>query len=232
MSSSITTIDGHVLLPHQADWMTPPDMTRMWRSAAEQSMGGTEDRVSVRSTAWVRLSYDVLPFDHVERARFETRFREGIKAGKVAVPFWGKGVPLSEDATVASRQLNLTRTDHGIAAGKRVLVQSRQPAQYDEFDLCLVQSVSGARLNIASGLAYGYPEGTRVWQLLYGRPIPQNYEVRNSTRSRFKVAVQFDGRQVSAQAFDDFGDYAVGVVSDPLSGGDGWIGPWVLGMAA
>lgn len=198
----------------------------------EQSLGGTESRRSVRGTPWVRMSYEVLPYDHVERAKLETRLREGLKAAGVAVPYWGRGVALADEAAAGALQLRLNKETHRIAAASRVLVQSRIPARYDEFDLCLVQAVAGSLLTVAAPTSYTYPAGTRVWPLLYGKPIYDQFSVLNSTRSRFQLAVQFDGRQVSAQAFDDFGDYAPGVVSSPLSGGEGWLGAWVLSEAA
>lgn len=229
--NNITTIADHVLIPHQADWTTPPDLTRMWRSSIDQSLAGNEDRLSVRSEAWMRLNFYVHPFNHIERARFDDRMRAALRAGKMAVPFWGRGVPTSADAAATDTSLVLERADHRIAAGSYIFVQSDIPAEFDTWDVCLVDSVASTTLNLSAGLNNSYSAGTFVRPLLFGKPITNPFEVRNSARGIYQVSIQFDGRQISAFAYDDFEDYSLGLIASDLNGGNGWAGPWVLSAA-
>jgi hypothetical protein len=230
--NDITTISDHVLLPHQADWSRTPELVRLWRAAVESAMTGQEDRLSARSSAWMRLTYSVLPYNHVERARFDVRMREGLKAGKLAVPLWGRGVALADTALAGHASIVLVRSNHGIESGKYLLIQPSIPAQYDTWDLCLVTAVAGTRLTLAAGLTNGYAIGTRAWPLLFGRPIPQQFTVRNASRAKYEVSVQFDGRQINAFAYDNFEDYPLGDVTAELNGGEGWSGAWVIGTMA
>lgn len=230
--NNITEVADHILLPHIADWTRKPTLERIWKTGLEASLGGSEDRASVRHEAWMKLTYQVLPYGHVERARFDDRMRAGLKAGKLCVPLWGKGVPLSEEATTGHAQLNLVRSNHPFTAGKYAIIQSQVPAEFDTWDLCLVDSVSGARLNLTGQISHDYPAGTYVWPLLFGKPIPDKFDPINTGRTRYSVAVQFDGRQINAVAADDFESYELGDVNTPLSSGVGWAGEWVLGRMA
>lgn len=196
MSDNIVTIEGHVLLPHQADWTRRPEMPRAWKSNVDASLDADEDRSSSRPAAWLKLTYYVRPYDHVEAARFADRMRAALKAAKVAVPKLGSSVPLSRAATAGHAQLWLLRPSHGFAVGQRLVVQSSVAAEYDTWDLCTVAEVDGARLGLAAGIANGYPERTRVWPLLYGRPEIKQFAISNTTRASYTVTVEFDQRVV------------------------------------
>jgi hypothetical protein len=228
----------HYILPHQADWMRTPRIVRSWRSSVAASLDGDEDRLSVRPASWKTLSYEVLPFDHVERAKFEARYVAGLKAGKAAVPLWGRGVAIAENALAGDTSLLLEHDKHRFVAGQYVFIQSSIPAEYEHWDVVLIDSIinnpplypAGATLILPSSstLSHDYPAGTMVWPILFGRFLPEDFEPLNSTRVRFRVSVKYDARQVNAFADDDFGDYALGPVSDgELNGGTGWAGPWI-----
>lgn len=229
--NNITTIDDHVILPHQADWNAKPELRRLWRAAVESSLGGNEDRLSVRSVAWMRFSYSVFPVNQVERARLEERLREGIKAGKIAVPLWGRGVPLSAAVSAGATSVTLTRSNHNFEAGKHVLIQPSVPMLFDEWDAAVIDSVDGATLNLTEALDNGYAKGTYVWPLLFGKPTPEEFSLLNRGRGRFPVSVQFDGRQINALADESFSTYAIGPATG-LNGPEGWAGEWTFGQYA
>jgi hypothetical protein len=226
--TNISTIDGHVLLPHQADWSRVPEQRRVWRSRIESTLSGREERASVRSQPWVVMSYDVLPFSHVERARFEERSRASLKACKLAVPHWGRGAQLLSPVEAENTTVSLDRDDHGFRKGDHVFIQPHVPHQFDEWDVAVVAATNGPDLTFARPLAFGYAAGTMAWPLLYGRPSPEAFTPLNDFRSRYQVAVQFDRRQVFPTAYETFGSYDLGVVSGELDGGEGWFGPWAI----
>ena len=231
--NNVTLIAGHVLLPHQADWSTLPSMQRTWSTDAPATLGGRDSRTAQRPVQpWVTLNYEVLPHGQVERARFERRWTAGLASGRMAVPWWGKGGQLFEEATEGHEQLSLDRDYHGLAAGGFAFLQPHEPSAHDTWDAVLVASVAGRIVGLGSAIENYYAAGTRVWPILFGKPIPDDFQPINSTRSRFRVRIMCDARQVNAFAHDGFGDYAPGPVAAPLDGGTGWNGPWVLGEAA
>ena len=223
--NNIITVADHILLPHQADWNSRPAIRRMWRSSVDNALTGAEDRLSVRSVPWMKLEYEVLPFDGVERGRFDSRMRAALKAGKMTVPLFGRGVPIATAARSGDTELILNRSNHTFEANKYVIVQPSTPALFDTFDVCLIDSVVGARLNISDPLDNAYARGTNVWPLLFGKPIPDYFQILNSSRARYSVALQFDGRTISGLATDDFETYELGPIGT-LDGGEGWAGAW------
>lgn len=229
MSANLHTVAGHVLLPHQADWSVTPKVSRMWRSPVDTAQSGLEDRVSVRPVSWKILQYQILPYDHVERARLDERCLAGLKAGKIAVPSLGNGATLESDAEEDSATIVLSRTTHGITEGQYVFIQQAEPAEYDTWDLGIASIVDGAIISLVSPLGNSYLAGVRVWPLLFGKPTFQQYPVMNSARARYFIEVQYDGRVINPIAEDTFESYSTGGLVSPLSGGSGWASPWEIG---
>lgn len=221
-------VADHNLLPHQADWMKLPTIQRIWRAGVDTDLSGNEDRLTVRGAAWLQLAYQVLPYNNTERLRLEARFKASLRDGHIAVPHWGRGIPITEVANQGATALVLERSATWFVAGKYGLIQSRIPADFEEWDLILIQSVSGKTLNIASGLDFSYPRGTRVWPLLFGRPIPNQFNIMSRHRGRYQIEVLFDQRQINAFSEDDFEAYALGEITSPLNSGQGWAGAWVI----
>lgn len=230
--NNITTIKGHVLLPHQADWTNTPNVSRLWRSPVENAVSGKEDRTSVRDNAWFKMTYSVFPHNHVERARFDDRMRAALKAGKLAVPHWGRGVPLEAAATASDTTLTLARADHDIVEGEHVLVQPSASAEFDTWDLAVVVSVAGAVLTLGQGIGNAYAAGVRVWPLLFGKPMMKDFKIKNLSRADYDVTIQFDQRPTSPESVEDWSDYAVGPVTSAMNGGRGWDGAWETGVMA
>lgn len=207
---TVERLKGHILLPHQADWSNVPKLNRVWRGAVESTIGGPEDRLTVRPVSWMKLTYEVLPFEHQERAEFEARMREGLRVGKIAVPFFGRGVTLAEAGATNDVQINIDGASENVPRGTFLFIQSSVPALYADWDLCFVSEVSGTTLTIDPPLKHDYPARTKVWPVLFGRPIKEQYSAMHASRARETVSIQFDARQINATAFDDFGSYAIG----------------------
>lgn len=222
---TVERLKGHILLPHQADWSNVPKLNRVWRGAVESTIGGPEDRLTVRPVSWMKLTYEVLPFEHQERAEFEARMREGLRVGKIAVPFFGRGVTLAEDSETDDVQINIDGASENVPRGTFLLIQSSVPALYSDWDLCFVSEVSGTTLTIDPPLKHDYPARTKVWPVLFGRPIKESFSAMHASRARDTVSIQFDARQINATAFDDFSSYAAGQVGgeDESSSSEGLV---------
>jgi len=226
--NNITTIDGHVLLPHYANWAQSPNPSRVWLSEVTTSLSGKEDRSSVRANPWKTLRYQILPYNNIEQARFNHRVRAALKAGKVAVPHWGRGVALDSRIDIGDETIYLDRS-HNISDGEHILIQSPEPSTFDTWDLCVVVGVNGRQLTLSAAVTNAYSSGDRVWPLLFGRPILNDFRSVNLNRSRTDVDLQFDQRQVKPLSYDNFEDSELGVAYTPPNGGEGWASAWVLG---
>jgi hypothetical protein len=228
--NNVTLVSDHVLLPHQADWSSRPRYGRVWRTAVDQTLAGTERRAGSRPSPWQQLEFSVLPFNHVERARFDDRFREAMKSGRIAVPFLGKGVRLASAAAASATSLTLTRRSDELVAGTYAFIQPQVPASFDTWDLLLLDAASGTALTLAEPLANGYSASTYVWPLLFGRPELRSMAPRNSARTRYEVSVLYDRHEVNPLADDGFETYEPGyTASADLDEGSGFDGAWVFG---
>lgn len=230
--NNIQTIGGHVVIAHQADWTNTPELQRIWRTPVDTALTGVEGRKIVRHSSWLKLEYEILPFNHVERARMEDRIFAALKVGKAAVPHWGRGVPLLSAAAIGATTLTLERDDHDIAVDTYCIIQSSIPAEFDQWETVLLTDVAGANLTLSTALTKAYEAGVRIWPLLFGRLVDEmKTQMLNTTRGRTKLAIQYDRHPVSPEAFEDFGSYALGTAGT-LNGGEGWNGAWVIGDAA
>jgi hypothetical protein len=184
--NNTTLIDGHVLIPHEAEWSEPPSIQKRNRGDVSASLLGLEDRKSFGEGPWIELRYIIQPFDHVERARLADRLRAARKLGAAAVPYWSKGVKYSG---VAGANLTVAIAGHGFTAGQFVFVQHPDPARYDTWDAREILSVAGAVLTLASAPTNSYPTSAWVRPLLFGKPTPDTFPMLNRNRGRFPVAI-------------------------------------------
>ncbi len=133
---------------------------------------------------------------------------------------------MAEAASIDDSSITISRTDENVPRGTFVFIQSSVAALYADWDLCLVSEVAGTLLTIDGNLTHDYPAGTRIWPVLFGRPIKESYSILNASRARDTVSLQFDARQINATAFDDFSGYSVQVVGgeDESSSSEGITG--------
>lgn len=140
------------------------------------------------------MTYEVLAYDHRERAKLDLRLREALREAKVAVPYWGKGVPIASAVAEGATTITLDRAGHGFSSGDYLLIQSSVPAEFDNWDLLHLSGVASEVLSLPVGLVHAYDAGTRCWPILYGRPGPKPFRPLNLGRGRYEVSVLNDAR--------------------------------------
>lgn len=225
----LDTIQGYVVIPHQADWSSLPELDRQWRSTVEPGLTGIEDRAGFRSTAWQALQFRILPYDHVERALLEDRVRRGRKAGKAAVPHLSRGAKLASQASGTSATLD--RTDHGWTVGEYVFFQSLDLAAYDTWDVAWIEAVAGAVLTLSDALSNMYAAKTWVWPFFFGKLVTEKFALLNRIRGFVPLTIQFQGKQILGrrEPYDSFESYAMAAALSGLNGGADWTGAWAGG---
>src|SRR6187431_2264601 len=92
-------IDGHVLIPHRANWREQPDWQRAWRTEIGGGLVGHEARIAPRVAPRIRLSWTISARDLQDRALLEARLIAARKSGKACAPYWGRSCVLAADVT-------------------------------------------------------------------------------------------------------------------------------------
>lgn len=228
MSNPLVYAARHVVMAHLPDWMETPDVKDAWDTGVREALTGDEDRVATRRVPRTTITYAVTTHNSIETARLRARVRAGLKSGRWAVPWLGRGAGLAWPADPGDTVVHLERADHLVEANSYLLILSPYTPDFDSWDLAVVDAVSGPDLELCAPLAHSYPEGTRAWPLLIGRPELDSLDMLNLGRARARLVTTFDGRDVLPSAYDDFGDYEAGADVDGSDGGAGWDGAWAV----
>ena len=168
---SVETVNDHVLIPHRPDWRQRVEWTRTWDTQIRDSLSGQEVRMALRPRGRVGLRFRTVPFDDTEHQLLQQRIREALRTGRVAVPFFGRGVALQVAASAAQTTLALVREpswewDNSdwlwIGKPKSSDWATWETVQLDHFPGNLTAV-------LATGLVNAYPAGTFLYPLLFGR---------------------------------------------------------------
>ncbi len=104
---SVELVNGHVLLPNQANWSERPKWSRRWQNEVTDSVTGKESRFALRSQPRVSLSYRVTPANIVATQMLDDRIRAAAKSGKACCPYFGRGAALDADANAGDNTVQL-----------------------------------------------------------------------------------------------------------------------------
>jgi hypothetical protein len=166
----ITLVNGHVLIPHAADWSVAPTAKRTWRSEVTESLLGGEVRQALRAVPRRTLTFSITATSLGERSRLDARIDAATKSGLACVPFWGRGCPLAAAAQGNSLELaetawNWTAGDYGI-----LLLSDLR------FDVVQVDAVHQASLTLKAALGAQWHEGQLLHPLLFGKLSTEDAE--------------------------------------------------------
>ena len=162
----MTTINGHVLLPHNG-WATgaPVKWSRRWQSGVAAGITGIEQRSALRALPRHKLSCDLIATSLQERVRLDARVDAAAKSGLACLPFFGRAGVLLAAANAADLAVTLVSVSSWPwAAGDYAILMGDDVT----FDVVQLTGVAGTTLNIQP-LTLNWAAGKKVWPLLFGR---------------------------------------------------------------
>lgn len=177
-------VNGHILIPHRANWATLPEWQRVWLTEITPGITGPESRSAPRAHPLVSLSWLVTPRDLQEQARLDDRLRAAQKAGLACAPCWGRGVPLAADAL--NDQVELEPNPWAWRAGDYLFFAD---ADWN-YEVGQIEAVTGATLTLVAPLSRLYPAGRLVWPVLFGKLAAEELAALTAGRGEVKLTLQ------------------------------------------
>jgi hypothetical protein len=182
------TINGHTLLPHQADWSTEPDWENDWQSGVGTGVLGNEQRSAFRALPLHTLSYLITPASLQESCRLDARVDQATKSGLAAVPYFGMGSALTAPVNAGGNALAIADAVNpwAWAAGDYAILLGLDDTQYD---VVQVAGVAGNMLNLAGVLTFNWNPAW-VRPLLFGKFSAQQRQPLSPWYTPLKLSVK------------------------------------------
>jgi hypothetical protein len=216
----VTLINGHVLLPHPADWSTSPAWKRTWQTGIVSALTGAEQRQGLRALPRIELNWVISALSLEERAMLDQRLDAAAQTGLVCAPFWGRGAPVTIVNPSAVRFGSAAWT-WSINDWLFMQVPTPASAAYQNYEAR--QIVNGIErggvvtFGLNAPLALQYPANPIAWPLLFGKFTAEKMDAITSWHGDARVTLM----QLSALDQPFVGD-------GPTQPGDG-IGVWKVG---
>lgn len=208
---SVELVNGHVLLPHPANWATAPEWSRRWESVIADGVTGPESRNALRVLPRAKLSWSVSPKDNVEQNQLDDRMRQAAKSGLACAPYWGRSAQLA--AAVTSVTVTVVATVWPWAVGDFVFLLDAAR----NHDVRTISAVAGNVLTISAPVSRTYAAGRPVWPLMFGKFVPQDVTALTSQRGEARLEIS----ELAAPANATVGEII------PVAGQG--VGVWVIG---
>lgn len=160
---SVEIVNGHVLLPHVANYARGPEWNRSFQNEVVDSEFGPESRFALRGVPRLGLSWSVTAQDIQEDARLIDRIIAAKKSGLACAPAFGRGIKLAANVTgtavvIAPTLWPLAQNDYVIMSNDSISYDVRQLA-----------TIAGVNLTLNSAVSRTYPSGSLFWPLVFGR---------------------------------------------------------------
>ncbi|HYG98867.1 MAG TPA: hypothetical protein VD837_07020 [Terriglobales bacterium] len=209
----IVLVNNHVLIPHAADWATPPTTARAWETQISEALPGSEIRQALRAQCRRTLSFMFTATTIQERARFDARWDAAAKSGLAAVPFFGRSCTLSADADETDDEIAVAPGGWGWAVGDYIVLMNGDQM----VDCHAIASVDGDTLTLETALNYDWPADFIVRPVFFGKPKSEKFPVLTSWHESVAINVSQLVSERSAQ---------LGSVTPPAGSG---IGTMIVG---
>lgn len=163
----LTTVNGHVLLPHYPDWTRPVEWSRSWRTDVDRSLSGSEERRALRPKPRTSVTWNILPYDVTEEARLLARLRAAAKSGLACAPYWGRGLRI---VSAVGTALELEANAWGwVQMNDYLFLRTLRADAPDAFELVQVGAIAGDTITLKAALALAWENGAWAWPLIFGR---------------------------------------------------------------
>lgn len=173
---SVQTINGHVLIANMPDWASVVSNRRTWETSVVKGEIGNESRSGLRAVPLARLEFEVFTDSLAEAAKFDDVILAARKAGKVVVPYWGRGTQV---ASASGDTVVLAETGWPWQAGDWLFIGG---------EMLPVASVAGNTLTLDGELESEYSHEF-AWPLLFGKMSLNEVEIVTPRNGQARISV-------------------------------------------
>lgn len=124
-----------LVMPERIDWSTQPEMSIQYLTEVIEAFDGTEQRIALRDTPRVSLSYMYSMTDD-QQYQFDNKF--GNLGGSMIVPLWPLQCPLERSVHAGDSSIALTSINEHVRMSDTLLI-----SEGDESEVVSVESVAG-----------------------------------------------------------------------------------------
>ncbi len=181
---AVDLINNHILLPHRADWATPPTFQRAWQTDVAESILGNEARAGLRACPRISLTWMLSKRTQPEQQELDDRIRAALKNGKACAPYHGRGSLLTADCNNVT--VNLADTSFGWKVNDWVFFQD----DLLNYNFRQVNVVAGAVLTLGAAVSQTFPAGSMVWPILFGKLTAKDMEAVTDWHSSTSLTLQ------------------------------------------
>lgn len=197
---ALTKVNGHTIIPHLADWSTPPSRERQRASLIRRAAAGAADAAANRDTAFESWSWSVFPFDLEERAILEARILAASAECKACCPKFGMGWPLASSTSgelLIARSFTLEEAWPFPAVGDYIVMIDEKwstpgGARWEAGQITGSSDPGTYTVAWASrfgAIDYEFRAGSFVWPLLFGRFQAERSEPQSGRISQYRMTL-------------------------------------------
>lgn len=185
-ANPIDIIDGHVLIPHRANWGEQPDWQRAWRTEIGGGLVGHESRIAPRVAPRIRLSWTISARELQDRALLEARLIAARKRGKACTPYWGRSCVLATAVAANSTTVTIEPTPWTWTKGDWMFLMDAA----GDFDVRQILNDGPVTQTLTQPVSRTYAAGLQVWPMLFGRLIAEELPAETSHRGHIRCSLQ------------------------------------------
>lgn len=143
-----------LVMPERIDWSTQPELSIQYLTEVIESFDGTEQRIALRDTPRVSLSYTYSMTDE-QQYQFDNKL--ATSSGSMLVPLWPLQCRLSNPVKPGDSKLCLEEISGHVGSSEIILV-----AESNEYEVLTVEAVDGPMVTLTSLAKTGFSRSAIV----------------------------------------------------------------------
>ncbi|MDV5387611.1 hypothetical protein [Pseudomonas juntendi] len=143
-----------LVMPERIDWSTQPEMSIQYLTEVIESFDGTEQRIALRDTPRMSLSY---LYSMTDEQQYQLDNKLATSSGSMLVPLWPLQCRLSNPVKPGDSKLYLEEISGHVASSEIILV-----AESNEYEVLTVEAVDGPMVTLTSLAKTGFSRSAIV----------------------------------------------------------------------
>lgn len=187
-----------LVMPERVDWSTQPEMSIQYLTEVIESFDGTEQRIALRDTPRLSLSY---MYSMTDEQQYQFDNKLATSSGSMLVPLWPLQCRLSRRISAGDAVINLAEVSAHLASSETILV-----SEHDRYEILSIESMAGLGAALTSLAKNDFSESAIVVPLRIAYPADES----NSTSllrgfDQHSMTYDLDETQIQRPApVDDF----------------------------